>query len=207
VTTRADAEKQIDSWQPELVLLDIDMDDLAGVQAVEAWKRRTPGMPIIGLTRRGTIESRLEAFQGGIDDLLVIPFAPEELVARSIGVMQRVHQRVVTFLPQISVGALVIDLLHQRLRANSHELELTPIETAILYLLAANAGEVITRDQLLGYIWGFDPDIGSNLIDRHIVNLRRKLGDDKRVPRFIETVAGQGYRFHGPPRKVVSAAS
>jgi DNA-binding response OmpR family regulator len=120
-------------------------------------------------------------------------------VARAIGVMRRVHGRDVAFVPQIAVGRLEIDLLHQLLRADGHELELSPIEKALLYILAANAGEIMTRDQLLDYIWGYDRDVGSNLIDRHVADLRAKLGDDRRVPRFIETVPGAGYRYVGGP--------
>jgi DNA-binding response OmpR family regulator len=189
------AEQTIDEWRPHLVILDIDIDEGRGMDLVDQWKRRTERLPIIGVTRRSTIEARLGAFERGIDDLLVVPFAPEELVARSIGVMRRVHGREVTFLPEISVGPLRIDLLHQRLRADDRELELTPIEKALLYILADNAGETMSRERLLDYIWGFDRDVGSNLIDRHVADLRSKLGDDRRESRFIQTIPGKGYRF------------
>ncbi len=191
------ASEAIDEWRPHLAILDVDIDGGHGTDLVDAWKARGQRLPIIGVTRRNTIQARLGAFERGIDDLLVVPFAPEELVARSIGVMRRVHGRDVPFLPEIAVGALHIDLLHQRLRADGKELDLTPIEKALLYILAANAGEVMSRDRLLDYIWGFDRDVGSNLIDRHIADLRAKLGDDRHEPRFIETVAGQGYRYPG----------
>ncbi len=190
-----EAEALLDSWHPELIILDIDIDDLTGIQLIGRWKRRAGALPIIGVTRRNTIEGRLEAFQNGVDDLLAIPFPPEELIARCIGVMRRIHGRDVTFLPTVDVGPLQIDLLHQRLKADGRDIELTHIESALLYLLAANSGQVITRDQLLEYVWGWDPDVGSNLIDRHIVNLRKKLGDDLHEPRFIETLPGKGYRF------------
>lgn len=189
-----DAESTIEAWRPHLVVLDIDLDDGAGMELVREWKARLR-LPILGVTRRDTIESRLGAFERGIDDLLVIPFAPEELVARCIGVMRRVHGREVDFVPEITVGSLKIDLLHQTLIADDRRLELTRIEKALLYILSANAGEVMSRDQLLTYIWGYDADVGANLIDRHIADLRAKLHDDRRSPRFIETIAGSGYRF------------
>lgn len=194
---RRDAERAIDDWRPHLVILDIDIDEGRGIELVDAWKGRGLTLPIIGVTRRNTIEARLGAYERGIDDLLVVPFAPEELVARCIGVMRRVHARDVEFLPEVSVGPLRIDLLHQRLRADERELELTPLEKALLYILAANAGDTMTRDQLLDYAWGFDRDVGSNLIDRHVADLRSKLGDDRREPRFIQTIPGQGYRYAG----------
>ncbi len=197
VTGQRDAEQAIDEWRPHLAILDIDIDDGRGIDLIDKWKTRGLRLPIIGVTRRGSIHARLGAFERGIDDLLVVPFPPEELVARCIGVMRRVHGRDVPFLPEISIGPLRIDLLHQRLRADGRELELTPIEKALLYILAANAGETMSRDQLLDYIWGFDRDVGSNLIDRHVADLRAKLGDDRREPRFIQTIAGQGYRYAG----------
>jgi DNA-binding response OmpR family regulator len=192
-----EAERAIDEWRPHLAILDIDIDDGRGIELVDRWKGRGLRLPIIGVTRRTSIQARLGAFERGIDDLLVIPFPPEELVARSIGMMRRVHGRDVTFVPEITVGRLRIDLLRQRLRADDHELELTPIEKALLYILAANAGETMSRDQLLDYIWGYDRDVGSNLIDRHVADLRAKLGDDRREPRFIQTIAGEGYRYAG----------
>lgn len=196
-----DAAEQIEAWRPHLVILDIDIDGGAGIDLIDDWKRVTKPLPIIGLTRRDTIDSRLGAFKRGIDDLLVVPFAPEELVARAIGAMRRIHGVDVKFIPEITLGALRIDLLKDRLRADDRELELTRTEKAILYILSANADKVITRDQLLDYVWGVDIEMGSNLIDRHIAQLRGKLGDEHRHPRFIETVPGEGYRFLGAGKR------
>src|SRR5262245_58657095 len=164
------AEETIDEWHPHLAILDIDIDGGRGIDLVDQWKARGIPLPIIGLTRRNTILARLGAFERGIDDLLVIPFPPEELVARCIGVMRRVPRRDVAFVPEIEVGPLSIDLLQQMIRANGNNLDLTPIEKALLYILAGNAGETMSRDQLLDYIWGLDRDVGSNLIDRHVAD-------------------------------------
>lgn len=197
-TDQREAEVAIEQWQPHLAVLDIDIDGGSGIDLVGRWKSLGLHLPIVGVTRGHTIESRLLAFRRGIDDLLVVPFPPEELVARCIGVMRRVHDRDVTFVPEIAIGNLRIDLLRQRLRADDRELDLTRIEKALLYILAANAGKVMSRDQILDYIWGWDRDVGSNLIDRHIRDLRTKLGDEWREARFIETIPGKGYRFKGP---------
>jgi DNA-binding response OmpR family regulator len=197
VSDAREARRAIDEWRPHLAILDIDIDDGRGIDLIGDWKGGGVRLPIIGVTRRNTIQARLGAFERGIDDLLVVPFPPEELVARSIGVMRRVHGRDVAFIPEIAIGALRIDLLRQRLRADDRELELTPIEKALLYILAANAGDTMSRERLLDYIWGFDRDVGSNLIDRHVADLRAKLGDDRREPRFIQTIAGAGYRYAG----------
>lgn len=196
-----DAAAEIEAWRPHLVVLDIDIEGGAGIELIDDWKRKATPLPIIGLTRRDRIDARLGAFKRGIDDLLVVPFAPEELVARAIGAMRRIHGIDVRFIPEITLGALRIDLLNDRLRADERELELTRIEKAILYILSANADRVITRDQLLDYVWGVDKEMGSNLIDRHIAQLRAKLGDEHRHPRFIETVPGEGYRFLGAGKR------
>jgi DNA-binding response OmpR family regulator len=80
-------------------------------------------------------------------------------------------------------------------RAGSTELHLTSLEQSLLYLLAANAGRLVTREQILDNLWGVDYAAGSNVVDRHVRNLRTKLQDDWRRPRFIATVPGRGYRF------------
>jgi DNA-binding response OmpR family regulator len=90
---------------------------------------------------------------------------------------------------------LEIDILNRRVRAGESELHLTSLEQSLLYLLAANAGRLITRDEILDYLWGADYVAESNVVDRHIRNLRMKLQNHSRRPRYIATVAGQGYRF------------
>jgi DNA-binding response OmpR family regulator len=93
-------------------------------------------------------------------------------------------------------GQIEVDLIAQTVKLNGgRALELTPIQQTLLYVLAASAGEVLTRETLLATIWGSDFQIESNVVDRHIRELRVKLGDDWRTPRYIETVAGKGYRF------------
>ena len=90
-------------------------------------------------------------------------------------------------------------MLHRRVRAGEIELHLTSLEQSLLYLLAANAGRLVTREQILDSLWGSDYVAESNVVDRHIRELRVKLDDDWRTPRFIETVPGAGYRFKSQP--------
>ena len=99
------------------------------------------------------------------------------------------------FTPVIRFGDLEIDILHRRVRVDGQDLHLTPLELSLLYLLAANAGRVLTRDEILDGLWGGDYVAESNVIDRQIRNLRAKLQDDWRRPRYIATVPGKGYRF------------
>jgi two-component system, OmpR family, KDP operon response regulator KdpE len=99
------------------------------------------------------------------------------------------------FTPVIHFGELEIDILHRRVRVDGRDLHLTPLELSLLYLLAANAGRVLTRDEILDHLWGSDFAAGSNVVDRQVGKLRAKLQDDWRHPRYIATVPGKGYRF------------
>ena len=99
------------------------------------------------------------------------------------------------FTPVIRVGELEIDILHHRVRVDGHDVRLTPLELSLLYLLAANAGRVLTRDEILDHLWGDDFAAESNVVDRQVRQLRAKLQDDWRRPRYIATVPGKGYRF------------
>jgi len=97
--------------------------------------------------------------------------------------------------PVIRVGGLEIDILHRRVRVDGHDLHLSPLELSLLYLLAANAGRVLTRDEILDDLWGSEYATESNVVDRQVRTLRAKLRDDWRRPRYIATVPGKGYRF------------
>jgi two-component system, OmpR family, KDP operon response regulator KdpE len=99
------------------------------------------------------------------------------------------------FTPVIRVGELEIDILHRRVRVDGHDLHLTPLELSLLCLLAANAGRILTRDEILDDLWGSDYAAESNVVDRQVRKLRAKLQDDWRRPRFIATAPGKGYRF------------
>src|SRR5215208_5655355 len=99
------------------------------------------------------------------------------------------------FTPVIRVGELEIDILHHRVRVDGNDVHLTPLELSLLYLLAANAGRILTRDEILDDLWGGDYAAESNVVDRQVRKLRAKLQDDWRRPRYIATVPGKGYRF------------
>jgi DNA-binding response OmpR family regulator len=195
VPTADQMEGVVDEWQPHLVLLDMDLN---GIDLMATLRSRTESgirMPVIGLTRRGDLRTKLAAFEAGVDDILTIPFAPEELLARVIAVLRRAYSDAVTFTPVIKLGDLEIDILSRTVRAGSSELHLTSLEQSLLYLLAANAGRVVTREEILDTLWGVDYVAESNVVDRQIRNLRARLQNDWRQPRFIATVPGRGYRF------------
>jgi DNA-binding response OmpR family regulator len=193
VATTDEVESIVSDWQPHLVVLDMDLD---GTRIIALLSARTGGrMPVIGLTRRGDLRNKLAAFEAGVDDILTVPFAPEELLARVIALLRRSYSDAVTFTPVIKIGELEIDILKRTVRAGTSELHLTSLEQSLLYLLAANAGRVVTREEILDTLWGVDYVAESNVVDRQIRNLRARLQNDWREPRFIATVPGRGYRF------------
>jgi two-component system, OmpR family, alkaline phosphatase synthesis response regulator PhoP len=182
-------------WQPHLALIDVDI--YQGHLLEELGKLAPPveRPAVIALTRRGDLKTTLAAFEWGVDDLLTVPFSPEELLARSLAVMRRTYQTAIVFTPTIRLGELEIDILNRRVRAGNSDLHLTPLEQNLLYLLAANAGRLLTRDEILDAVWGVDYLADSNVVDRHIRNLRAKLQNNWRRPRYIATIPGRGYRF------------
>src|SRR6266850_1413876 len=123
------------------------------------------GIPILAFTRRREAALKFSAYERGADDIIEVPFTLDEIIARTV---------------KMNGGP---------------QLKLTPLQQTLLYILAANAGEVLTRETLLASIWGSAFQIESNVVDRHVRELRVKLGDEWKTPRYIETVPGKGYRF------------
>src|SRR5256712_12008946 len=189
-----DAKAAVASWKPHLLIVDIDTEAGDGIQLIDDARNHGP-MGVIALTRRSDLRGKLDAFERGADDYIGIPFVPDDLVARARAVILRTHGNAGELLPRLRIGDLEIDVLNRKVLAGEHELHLTSLEQALLYLLAANAGTVLTREQILDALWGTDFVIESNVVDRHVRALRAKLQNDWHRPRYIETVPGSGYRF------------
>jgi len=195
--TLAEAEAILADWHPHLAVIDMDHDDSAALLgqlgASDRLTRRAT--PALGLTRRGDLKTKLRAFELGVDDILTLPFSPEELLARSIVITRRATGTDRPIVPTIRLGEIEIDILSRQVRAGDSVVHLSGIEQSLLYLLASRAGRVVTRDEILDAIWGTDFVAESNIVDRHVRSLRVKLQDDYRHPRFIATVTSKGYRF------------
>jgi two-component system response regulator RegX3 len=177
----------------------MDIEGNETLQRFAAATLRGGRLPVIALTRRGDLKSKLLAFEQGVDDILTVPFSPEELVARIVAVMRRTYRDAAIFSPVLRLGDLEIDIINRRVRAGHTELHLTSLEQSLLYLLVANAGRLLTRDEILDYLWGADYVAESNIVDRHIRNLRVKLQSKTSETRYIVTVPGRGYRFLSHP--------
>ena len=193
----ADAEAILAEWHPHLAVIDMDNDDSPALLKRLATLERVTGRgtPALGLTRRGDLKTKLRAFDLGVDDILTVPFSPEELLARALVITRRVLGRSNDIVPTIRLGEIEIDILNRQVKAGESVVHLSGIEQSLLYLLASRSGRVVTRDEILDAIWGTDFVAESNLVDRHVRSLRVKLQNDYRHPRFIATVLGRGYRF------------
>ncbi len=196
-TSLAEAERILQGWQPHMAVIDMDHDDSTGLLKVLGSSRTLTrsGTPTLGLTRRGDLRTKLRAFDLGVDDILTMPFAPEELLARSIVITRRSLGTDQPIVPTIRLGEIEIDIVNRQVRAGDSVVHLSGIEQSLLYLLASRSGQAVTRDEILDAIWGTDFVAESNIVDRHIRSLRIKLQNDYRHPRFIATVPGRGYRF------------
>jgi two-component system KDP operon response regulator KdpE len=191
--TAAESATLLTKWHPHLAILDMDLEGQRVMEQIGV--TAGPRLAVIGLTRRGDLKTKLAALEWGADDILTIPFALEELLTRAIRLLRRSYSNDLTLTPVIRLGELEIDILNCTVRAGTARQQLTPLEQSLLYLLAANAGRVVTREEILDTLWGADYVADSSVVNRHVRSLRAKLQHDGRLPRFIVTEPGRGYTF------------
>ena len=173
----AEADAILAEWHPHMTVIDMDHDDstalLQHLGATNTMSRSAT--PVLGLTRRGDLKTKLQAFDLGVDDILTMPFSPEELLARSMVITRRAFGTDRPIIPAIKIGEIQIDILNRQVRAGDSLVHLSGIEQSLLYLLASRAGRTVTREEILDAVWGTDFVTESNLVDRHIRSLRIKL--------------------------------
>jgi DNA-binding response OmpR family regulator len=186
--------KKLKQTTPDLVILDIMLPEMDGFEVCRTI-RQTSDVPIIMLTARGEITDKVVGLELGADDYLAKPFEPRELVARIQSVLRRT--RLLTDTRSLSFNRLVIDPAKQIARLDGKPVDLTTNEFRALVLLAANAGKVLNRDQLLQELRGIDCDAFNRSVDITVSRLRQKLKDNPKAPEFIKTVWGSGYVFIG----------
>ena len=193
----ADAESILATWRPHMAVVDMDHEAAHDVltRLGASNTLRQSDTPVLGLTRRGDLSTKLRAFELGVDDVLAVPFSPEELLARSIVISRRASGVQRPIVPTIKLGEMEVDIVHRLVRAGDSVIHLSSIEQSLLYVLASRGGRVVSREEILDSVWGTDFVAESNIVDRHVRSLRVKLQNDYRRPRFIATVPGVGYRF------------
>jgi DNA-binding response OmpR family regulator len=182
--------------RPALIVLDLMLPDLSGEDIVREVRRRSD-VPILMLTARSAEDDRVSGLELGADDYLTKPFSPRELVARIKAVLRRAPDNDAPLLARIVLddGSLVVDTDRHEVTLASEPVELTASEFRLLVALARHPGRVYSRPQLVERLQGHDFPGYERTIDAHVKNVRRKLGDDPRDPRYVITVHGVGYKL------------
>ena len=182
---------------PDLIILDIMLPEKDGFEVCRELRQKNIGIPIIMLTAKGEEIDRVVGLEIGADDYITKPFSVRELLARLKAHLRRADRAVNTLNRKYSFGDVEIDFSHFKAKRKGKELDLTSIEMEILKYLIKHRGEVVTRDDLLDKIWGYDSYPTTRTIDNHILKLRKKIEEDPAHPRYILSVYGGGYRFVG----------
>jgi two-component system alkaline phosphatase synthesis response regulator PhoP len=197
VITASDGEQALAAFrheQPDLIVLDLNLPKLDGLDVCRAI-RRDSNVPIIMLTARVEETDRLIGLEIGADDYIVKPFSPREVVARVRTVLRR--SAPIPAQPSlITVGDLMIDPIKHEVQLQGRSIDLTPSEFNILLVMASQPGRAFSRMELLDAAQGEAYEGYERSIDVHIKNLRQKLGDEPRDPTYILTVYGVGYKFN-----------
>jgi DNA-binding response OmpR family regulator len=193
-TTAADGRDGLDlalRGDVDLVILDIGLPGIDGFELLDRLRAQGSSVPVIVLTARDSVGDTVSALDGGADDYMPKPFRFAELLAR---VRLRLRQCPDAPAPRdesLAAGGVSLDLRTRRAAVGGRQVDLSAREFRLAEMFMANAGQVLSREQLLDHVWGMDFDPGSNVVDVYVGYLRKKLG-----PGTITTVRGMGYRFN-----------
>jgi two-component system response regulator MprA len=195
-TDGLDALDKLDRVNPDLIVLDVLMPRLDGLTTCRRLRGRGETLPVLMLTARDTVGDRVTGLDAGADDYLVKPFELDELLARVRALLRR--SRLSTRSDEdddvLEYGGLSMNTLTREVTRNGRDLDLTRTEYTLLEMFLTHPRQVLTREQILGAVWGFDFEPTSNSLDVYVMYLRRKTGE----PRLIHTVRGVGYVLREP---------
>ncbi len=199
VISAADGAEGLDralADNPDLVVLDVMMPRLSGLDVCKQLKARRPALPIIMLTARGQEIDKVVGLELGADDYVTKPFSIRELMARVKAVLRRVSPQA----PAVETyrfSDIEVNIRSNEVRRAGQPVELSSKEFALLAYFISNPAETLSRDRLLDAVWGYENYPNTRTVDTHIVHLRQKLEPNPEEPRFILTVHGSGYKFVG----------
>jgi two-component system phosphate regulon response regulator PhoB len=179
--------------RPNVVVLDIMMPRLNGFEVLKKLKAdsRSQSIPVVILSAKGEAESRIKGLQLGADDYMPKPFSPKELVLRIQGLMRRSSTPIES--ESSRTGSFVFDRTAMNLTLEGKRLDLTATEFKLVSMLVAKAGSILSREELLQEVWGYNSIVDSRTVDTHMRRLREKLGSHASC---METIRGKGYRFN-----------
>ena len=180
--------------QPDLVILDIMLPKLNGYEVCKSLKQEMPDLPIIMLTAKSQEDEIVTGLELGADDYITKPFSVLELLARIKSVLRRTKSTMP--IPEVfRFGNLEIDFRKYCTRKEGKSLKLSPREYEILKCFIERTGEIVSREDLLNRVWGYDSYPNTRTVDAHIAKLRRKIEDKPEEPKHIITIHGLGYKF------------
>lgn len=191
-TNGQEALSSISSQKPDLIILDLGLPDIDGVEVTHLLRQWTK-VPIIILSVRGSEKDKIAALDAGADDYLTKPFGIGELSARLRAALRHANQPLNEAV--FTNGLLKVDLIKRLVTVSNAEVQLTPTEFEIIRVLVRNAGKVITHNQLLREVWGTSYEKELHILHVNISNLRHKIESDPTRPKFIITEPGVGYRL------------
>ena len=180
---------------PDLIILDIMLPKKNGLEVCQELRQKNINIPIIMLTAKGEEIDKVIGLELGADDYMTKPFSIRELLARIKVQLRRekTEERIAS--KSFRFGDMEVDFAHFKVRRNDKDLKLTSLEVEILRFMIDRRGEVVTRDDLLDKIWGYEKFPTTRTVDNHILKLRKKIEKDPSNPRYILSVYGGGYRF------------
>jgi DNA-binding response OmpR family regulator len=181
------ASAMADDDEFDLLVLDLGLPGKPGAEVLRDLRLSGQRMPVLILTARDDLDSTVAGLEGGADDYVTKPFKFEELLAR---IRARLREQPEPEQTVLEVGDLTLDMRARRAVVHGKTIELSAREYTMLEVLMRHAGQVLSREQLLSHVWGYDHDPGSNIVDVYVGYLRKKLG-----PGAIETARGMGYRL------------
>jgi DNA-binding response OmpR family regulator len=182
---------------PHLVILDIMLPGMNGLDVCRELRQKGFDAPVIMLTAKGEEVDRVVGLELGADDYLTKPFGLRELLARVRVQLRRLPSRAAGSISRYRFGSVEIDFNRCRAVRKGQPVELTAKEYDILKLLVRRRGEIVTRDQMLTGVWGYEATMTTRTVDNHILRLRQKLEEDPANPAYILSVYGEGYKFVG----------
>jgi DNA-binding response OmpR family regulator len=189
------ALKKITGSAYDLIILDIMLPKLSGLDVCKRAREQGIATPIIMLTARSEEIDKVLAFELGADDYVTKPFGVRELLARAKAVIRRSDNLTSTALERMTLGNLEIDFAAYSAMRAGEQLSLTPKEFEIVKYLWQHRNKTVTRDELLTQVWGYDESISTRTVDNFILKLRQKIEEDPANPKFIITMHGIGYKL------------
>jgi DNA-binding response OmpR family regulator len=181
---------------PDLVVLDVMMPHMSGLEVCRQLRAKRPSIPIIMLTARGQEVDKVVGLELGADDYVTKPFSIRELLARVRAILRRTAA-VPKNQDQHSFGDVEVDLHRRRVLRSGKLLDISSKEFELLKYFICHSGETLSRDRLLEDVWGYDNYPSTRTVDTHLVRLRQKLEPDPEQPQYFLTVHGTGYQFVG----------